>query len=342
MNDHALLLVNLGSPASFEKNDVRRYLNQFLMDPFVIDLPWALRRVLVSLILMKRSKETARAYSSIWWEGGSPLIVLTKRLQAQMSQEWSAGPVELAMRYGNPSIESMIIRLAIQGITKITLVPLYPQFADSTVTTVVEEAKRVVREQMLSIDFSIVQPFYDEPEYLGALTDSIRPHLHKPYDHFLFSYHGLPQSHIDKLDESCEHHFNEKGECCEDLNQEMLAKCYRSQCFKTSATIAHRLGIPEGKWSVSFQSRLGRAKWIQPYTDVHLSELAEKGVKRLSVVCPAFVADCIETLEEIGDRGTKLFQKSGGEELSLIPCLNDNPTWAYALNKMCLRASEFR
>ena len=166
MTDHALLLVNLGSPASTSVADVRSYLNQFLMDPYVIDLPWPVRRLLVSLILFKRPEQSAHAYASIWWEEGSPLVVLSRRLQQAMTAQWQHGPVELAMRYGEPSIESTLVRMAGQGIKRITLAPLYPQFADSTVTTVIEEAKRVVREHNLDVQFSILQPFYDQPEYL--------------------------------------------------------------------------------------------------------------------------------------------------------------------------------
>jgi ferrochelatase len=337
MTDHALLLVNLGSPASTEVADVRRYLNQFLMDPYVIDLPWPVRRLLVSLILIKRPEQSAHAYASIWWDEGSPLVVLSKRLQQAMTQEWTQGPVELAMRYGEPSIETVLTRLAAQGIKKVTLAPLYPQFADSTVTTVIEEAKRVVRDKKLSFDFSLVPPFFNQPEYLEALVESVRPHLAQDFDHLLLSFHGLPERHITKLDPTGNHCFK-SGNCCENASPEVLSVCYRAQCMRSSAEFAKRMGLPDGKWSVSFQSRLGRAKWIEPYTEAHLAELAAQGVKKLLVMCPAFVADCIETLEEIGDRGAEQFKEAGGEELILIPCLNDDPNWAKALNTLCERA----
>jgi ferrochelatase len=337
MTDHALLLVNLGSPASTEVADVRRYLNQFLMDPYVIDLPWPVRRLLVSLILIKRPEQSAHAYASIWWDEGSPLVVLSKRLQQAMTREWTQGPVELAMRYGEPSIETVLTRLAAQGIKKVTLAPLYPQFADSTVTTVIEEAKRVVRDKKLHFDFSLVPPFFNQSEYLEALVESVRPHLAQDFDHLLLSFHGLPERHITKLDPTGNHCFK-GGNCCENASPEVLAVCYRAQCMRSSAEFAKRMGLPDGKWSVSFQSRLGRAKWIEPYTEAHLAELAAQGVKKLLVMCPAFVADCIETLEEIGDRGAEQFKEAGGEELILIPCLNDDPNWAKALNTLCERA----
>jgi ferrochelatase len=337
MTDHALLLVNLGSPASTEVADVRRYLNQFLMDPYVIDVPWPLRRLIVSLILIRRPEQSAHAYASIWWEGGSPLVVLSKRLQQAMAKEWTAGPVELAMRYGEPSIDTVLKKLSSQGIRKITLAPVYPQFADSTVTTVIEEAKRVVRERKLDVQFSVLQPFYDQPEYLQALVDNVRPHLEQAHDHLLLSFHGLPERHLTKLDPTGSHCFKDAN-CCQNASPAVIATCYRAQCMRSASEFARLAGIPDGKWSVSFQSRLGRAKWIEPYTEAHLAELADQGVKKLLVMCPAFVADCIETLEEIGDRGAEQFKEAGGEELVLIPCLNDDPNWAAALNTMCERA----
>lgn len=336
MTDHALLLVNLGSPASTSVADVRSYLNQFLMDPYVIDLPWPVRRLLVSLILIKRPEQSAHAYASIWWEEGSPLVVLSRRLQQVMSAQWQQGPVELAMRYGEPSIESALLKLTAQGLRKITLAPLYPQFADSTVTTVVEEARRVVREHQLDVQLSVLQPFYDQPEYIEALVASARPHLQQSFDHLLLSFHGLPERHLQKLNPG--HRLDGAGDCCEGSSPEVLANCYRGQCFQTAKAFARQMGLADGQWSVSFQSRLGRAKWIEPYTEARLEELAKQGVKKILVMCPAFVADCIETLEEIGDRGREQFREAGGEELLLIPCLNDDPQWAKALNTLCERA----
>lgn len=336
MTDHALLLVNLGSPASTSVADVRSYLNQFLMDPYVIDLPWPVRRLLVSLILIKRPEQSAHAYASIWWDEGSPLVVLSRRLQQQMTTQWTQGPVELAMRYGEPSIESVLTRLAGQGIHKVTLAPLYPQFADSTVTTVIEEARRVVRDKKLDLQFSILQPFYDQPEYLDALVASAKPHLQQDYDHLLFSFHGLPERHLNKLNPG--HSLEGAGDCCANASPDVRTTCYRGQCFSVARDFAARMGLPDDKWSVAFQSRLGRAKWIEPYTEARLEALARQGVKKLLVMCPAFVADCIETLEEIGDRGLEQFREAGGEELVLVPCLNDDPQWAAALNTLCERA----
>lgn len=339
MTDHALLLVNLGSPASTSVADVRSYLNQFLMDPYVIDLPWPIRRLLVSLILIKRPEQSAHAYASIWWEEGSPLVELTRRLRTQVEPLWAHGPVEIAMRYGQPSLQSVLGKLAAQGVRKVTLAPLYPQFADSTVTTVIEEARRVVADDRLPIEFAVLKPFYDQPEYLDALAESVRPYVEQDYDHLLLSFHGLPERHIKKLLPKDEpRHCLADGDCCMKASPQTLAVCYRAQCMHAARSVAQRLGLPADKWSVAFQSRLGRDKWIEPYTEARLDALAKGGAKKILVMCPAFVADCIETLEEIGDRGRETFIEAGGEELVLVPCLNDGAQWAQALTGLCERA----
>ncbi|WP_040261329.1 ferrochelatase [Pseudomonas massiliensis] len=335
MTTHALLLVNLGSPDAPEVEAVRRYLNQFLMDPYVIDLPWPLRRLLVSLILIRRPEQSAHAYHSIWWDQGSPLVELTRRLQVQMQSRWAHGPVEIAMRYGEPSIERVLGELASRGIQTVTFAPLYPQFADSTVTTAVELARQVIREQGLPLVLKILPPFHDQPAYLDALAASAQPWLEHDFDHLLLSFHGLPESHIKKLLPKGSRHCLTDADCCRDANAAERAVCYRGQCIQTARAFAERVGLPEGKWSVSFQSRLGKNKWIEPYTEARLDALAAKGVKRLLVMCPAFVADCIETLEEIGIRGAEQFKEAGGEELVLVPCLNDNSQWADALASLC-------
>ncbi len=201
----------------------------------------------------------------------------------------------------------------------------------------IEEAKRVVREKKLDVQFSILQPFYAQPEYLDALAASARSYVEQDYDHLLLSFHGLPERHLTKLDPTGQHCFKD-AVCCKNASAEVLKTCYRAQCFSVARDFAERLGLPDDKWSVAFQSRLGRAKWIEPYTEARLEALARQGVKKLLVMCPAFVADCIETLEEIGDRGLEQFREAGGEELVLVPCLNDDPQWAKALNTLCERA----
>ncbi|CDF83600.1 Ferrochelatase [Pseudomonas knackmussii B13] len=336
MAKQALLLVNLGSPASTQVADVRRYLNQFLMDPNVIDLPWPLRRLLVSLILARRPAQSAHAYSSIWWPEGSPLVVLSQRLKEAVEQSWQCGVVDLAMRYGEPSIERVLLRLAGQGVEDVVFAPLYPQFAQSTTTTAVEEARRVVRRHGLTLRLQVLPPFYDEPLYLQALADSARPYLEQGYDHLLLSFHGLPERHIERSDPSGKHCLK-NPDCCQRACGEVLASCYRAQCMRTAEGLARAAGLEAGRWSVGFQSRLGRAKWIEPYTESRLDELAAAGVEKLLVMCPAFVADCIETLEEIGDRGRERFLAAGGKELVLVPCLNDHPAWVRALTELVSR-----
>lgn len=324
MSERGILLVNLGSPASTEVADVRRYLNQFLMDPCVVDLPWLPRRLLVSMILLRRPQESAHAYASIWWDEGSPLVVITRRVRDALRSRLDM-PVEMAMRYGEPSIEQGILALVEQGVDEILLLHQYPQFADSTITTVVREAQRVLTMHGLKVRLTVLPAFHDRPDYLGALAANTQPHLAEGFDHLLFSYHGLPERHLRKVDPTgC--HCLKTSDCCERPSP-AHATCYRSQCVAVSRRMAEHFNLSDDQWSMSFQSRLGRDKWIEPYTEAQLEELAARGVKRLLVMCPAFTADCIETLEEIGDRGREQFINAGGEELVLIPCLNDHPQW---------------
>lgn len=334
MSDQGLLLVNLGSPRSTSTNDVRRYLNQFLMDPYVIDLPWPIRRALVALILLKRPAESAAAYAQIWWPEGSPLVVLSKRLRDVVRPLWSHGPVELGMRYSQPSIESALLSLVAQGVKTVVLAPLYPQFADSTTTTVIQETYRLISKHNLDIKLRILPAFYDDKRYIDALVSSAKPALEQDFDHLLFSFHGLPERHILKLD-TTKSHCLKQDDCCNTAPKDVLATCYRAQCMQTAARFAENAGLQPEQWSVAFQSRLGRAKWIEPYTEPRLDELAQQGVKKLLMISPAFVADCIETLEELGIRAREQFLAAGGESLELIPCMNDHPDWAQALVKLC-------
>lgn len=334
MSEQALLLINLGSPASPQVADVRHYLNQFLMDPYVLDMAWPLRRLLVSMILHKRPETSAEAYASIWTDEGSPLLVYSRALQARMVPFWPEGPVALAMRYGEPSIDKALVHLKQQGIRQLVVAPLYPQFADSTTTTVLTEVQRVMARRKLDFQLSVLAPFYDQPAYIQALVDSAQPYLAQGFDHLLLSYHGLPERHVRKSDPSG-HHCLQQDDCCQRAEGAVLAHCYRAQCFRTSEAFTKAAGLTSAQWSMSFQSRLGRAKWIEPYTDERLEVLAEQGVKRLLVMCPAFVADCLETLEEIGIRAQEQFLAAGGESLQLIPCLNAHPSWVMVLAGLC-------
>lgn len=336
MGNRAVLLTNLGSPDSTDVSDVRKYLNQFLMDPFVIQLPWVLRRLIVSLfVLPTRPKASAHAYESIWWEEGSPLVVLSQRLLEAVKSKTDV-PVAIAMRYGNPSIESQLLHLANQeGIEEILLIPLYPHFADSTIKTTVEEAKSVIAQHQLKVKLNIMQPFYDETDYIDALFASTSSWLNADggFDHLLFSYHGLPESHLTKADPTGSHCLK-SADCCQ-VASPAHATCYRHQVLKTTEKFVEKAGLKPEQYSVAFQSRLGRAKWLEPSTVDTLEKLAKRGVKKLLVMCPAFVTDCLETLEEIELQGAEIFEEAGGESLTLIPCLNDHEQWVSVISNWC-------
>ncbi len=336
MKNRAVLLTNLGSPDNTGVPAVRRYLDQFLMDPYVIQLPWLLRRLIVSLLVLPtRPKASAHAYQSIWWEEGSPLIVLSERLLDAVRRKTGV-PVAMAMRYGNPSIESQLLQLAAQdGIEEILLMPLYPHYADSTVKTSVEEAKRVIAEHGLKVRLNVISPFYQEPDYIDALIASAAPWLKngEGFDHVLFSYHGLPELHLKKADPTGVHCL-QRPDCCQ-VPSPAHATCYRHQVLQTTAHFVAKAGLGPDQYSVAFQSRLGRAKWLEPSTVDTLEKLAQKGVRRLLVMCPAFVTDCLETLEEIALQGAETFKQAGGASLTLIPCLNDHEQWATVVARWC-------
>lgn len=334
MPNRAVLLVNLGSPDAPAEAPVRRYLNQFLMDPYVIQLPWLLRRLIVSLfVLPRRPKASAEAYASVWTPDGSPLICLSRQLQAAVQARVDV-PVALAMRYGNPSIESELLALAARGIDEVLYIPLYPHHADSTVTTSVAEAERVLAAHQLPLQLRVLPPFYQQPDYIQALVSSSALRLQQPdYDHILFSYHGLPESHLRTADPTGSHCLRQP-DCCTTPSP-AHATCYRHQVLRTTELFVQAMGIAPDKYTLTFQSRLGRAKWLEPSTADTLEQLARRGVKRLVVLCPAFVTDCLETLEEIALQGEEHFRACGGEALELIPCLNDHPAWVDTLSGWC-------
>jgi len=334
MTKKAVLLANLGSPEQPETTSVRQYLNQFLMDPYVIQLPWLLRRLIVSLfVLPRRPKTSAKAYQSVWLKEGSPLVVLSERLKQALQAQLEC-PVAMAMRYGNPSIESQITALAQQtDLSEIIFIPLYPHYAESTITTSVEQAKAIIRKHKLDIKLTIVEPFYQQEDYINALVNSAKPFLDQDFDHLVFSYHGLPESHITKLDKSGTHCLKKEA-CCQQENK-CHNTCYRHQVFRTTERFVEKAGLSNKQYSIAFQSRLGRAKWLGPNTEDRLRELAQSGAKNILVICPAFVTDCLETLEEIAIRGQEVFSEAGGEKLTLIPCLNDQAEWVDVLASWC-------
>ncbi len=322
--------MNLGSPDSTEVKDVARYLKQFLMDGRVIDYPYLLRALLVKgIIVPTRAPKSAAAYQTIWTKEGSPLVVLTRQLQ-QAVQEAVTEKVAIGMRYGNPSPEAAFDELLSRepGLQEVILVPLYPHYAMSSYETAVEYAMEIYKKKNYPFKISTVQPFYDEPHYITAMVENMRPFLQQQYDHILFSYHGIPERHIRKSDTTRKHCL-QVHDCC-NTPSVAHATCYRHQVFVTTRKVVEQLNVPAEKYSISFQSRLGKG-WLQPFTDIRFEQMPKEGIKKILVICPAFVSDCLETLEEIEERGKEAFLEAGGESFTMIPCLNTHPLWVKAI-----------
>lgn len=331
----AVLLVNLGSPDSASVPDVRQYLSEFLGDSRVIDRPrsaW-LRSLLVNqVIIRKRVENSAHAYASIWTEKGSPLIVTSESVREKLAAALMPAPatpasggaacaVYLAMRYRKPSIASVIAQMAADGVEHVLLFPQYPHYAMSSWETVVVEVYGQAEMLAPSMRIECVQPFYRDDDYLSALAESARPWLAQPHDHVLISFHGIPERHLRQSDSSHARCMR-AGNCCE-IESPVQATCYRAQVFRTAHEFAARAGIEKGRYSITFQSRLVGEPWLSPYTDAALAQFPSLGVKRLLVISPAFVTDCLETLEELSVAGRKTFLDAGGEFFQQIPCLND-------------------
>lgn len=331
-NKKGILLVNLGSPKSTKVEDVKAYLDEFLMDEKVIDYRWFFRALLVrGIILNTRPEKSAAAYKTVWTDEGSPLIVITEKIQQKL-QKIVDVPVEIGMRYAEPSIENGIQKLIDKGVDEIVLFPLYPQYAMSTTETVIDKAEEVRKAKFPNVKINYIEPFYHREIYINCLAESIQEKLPEHFDALQFSYHGVPERHIYKTDptNTCK-----IGDCCFKENNPSHQFCYRHQCFKTTESVIEKLHLPKEKTIVSFQSRLGKDKWIEPYTDQTLEHLPEKGIKNLAIVCPAFVSDCLETLEEISVEGKEEFIKAGGENFHYIPCLNDEDRWIDVIKTLC-------
>ncbi len=313
-----ILLINLGSTKSPKVKDVKAYLDEFLMDKYAMDLPYKLRAFVVrGLILRSRPPKTAANYKRIWWEEGSPLIVISERVRDRLNAQLDI-PAALGMRYGEPSLHRGLKTLVDQGVDEVLLFPLYPQYTMATVKTAIERVKEIKKENYNGLTLKVLSPFYEDSDYINVLSKSITDGLKgKDYDHLLFSYHGIPKRHERKVN------FKRKGQKI----------TYREQCIRTSQLVAQQLGLKEEQYSTSFQSRLGPDPWIKPYTDKFLQSLPQKGVKKLAIVAPAFVADCIETIDEIDREGREEFINAGGEEFIYIPCLNDREDWIKVLKK---------
>jgi ferrochelatase len=330
-----LLLVNLGTPDAPESGPVRRYLREFLNDPRVLDINPVGRWSLLNLFILPfRPARSAEAYRKIWMKEGSPLLVYSRALTAAVAGRLAGRyEVELAMRYGNPSLPAAIQALRSRGVTEFTVLPLYPQAAASSSSSTLARVYEVLSEAWDVAPVKAVPAFFDHPGFLDAFAEVARPVIaDMRADHVLMSYHGLPERHMRKSDPSGRHCLATPS-CCEVLT-DVNRNCYRAQCYATSRALAERLGLRPDGYTVSFQSRLGRTPWVKPYTDIVLPELAQRGVRRLAVMCPAFVADCLETLEEVGLRARDQFLESGGEALTLVPSLNAHPAWVDAVVRL--------
>lgn len=335
-----VLLVNTGTPRSPQTADVRRYLAQFLNDPRVIDMHPVGRWLLLNLIILPfRPAKSAHAYRAIWTPRGSPLLChgedLATRLQAVLGD---GAEVRLAMQFGEPSVPAALDAWASAGIDRVIAVPLFPQFAAASFGSAEAAVLSDAARRWTTPSLQVVPPFWQEPEYLDAVAASIRTVLERDHpDHLLLSYHGVPERHCTRTDTTGQHCLKQDT-CCSNLLT-ANRNCYRAQCMATSRALVQRLGLPEDKVSVAFQSRLGRTRWIQPATDARLLELAKQGVRKLAVAEPSFVADCLETLEEIGIRGREDFRAAGGEDLILVPALNASQTWAEGLAAIIRRST---
>ncbi len=320
-------MINLGSPDSTSIPDVKRYLDEFLMDKRVIGKSYWFRWFLVKIIILNtRPRKSAKAYKKIWWKEGSPLIVLSKRLFSKVKKLVKI-PVALAMRYGSMSIINGLKELHEIGVNEVIVLPLYPHYAMSSYETVVEKVKKEGRLKFPNIKLKIIDPFYNNKNYIKLLSNKIKETLKKvKYDHILFSYHGIPVSHLKISDTTNKHCYKVKN-CCS-VNSDAHKTCYKHQVLETTELVVKELKIDKSKYSNAFQSRLPNEAWLKPYTDNELVRLAKKGIKNLVIVTPAFVTDCLETLEEIAMEGKEEFLDSGGKNYYYVPCLNDDKDWS--------------
>lgn len=330
-----VLLVNLGTPDSPETKDVRKYLDEFLMDPRVIDISAVSRALLVKGIIVPfRSPKTSALYKKIWdAETGSPLLHYSK-LQHKLLQErlGDGYHVELAMRYQSPSIESALNKLKEALVESILVIPLFPQYASASTGSVYEKVMGLVGKWQTTPPISFINSFHDNELMIQCFAENAEKHQPETFDHILFSFHGLPQRQLIKCDHTGSYCLKKEG-CCESLN-DTNKFCYSAQSYHTAKLIAAKLNIPKEKYTVCFQSRLGSDPWVQPYTSQVVAQLAKEGKKRLLVFCPAFVADCLETIYEVTEEYGAEFKSLGGEHVQLVESLNDSPTWIDALEKM--------
>jgi len=337
----AVLLINLGTPDSPSVKDVRKYLFEFLNDPRVIDIPAIARFILVNLIIVPfRAPKSAKIYKQLWVNNGlpdgkegSPILIYGKSAQQKLQNELGENfEVYLAMRYQSPPMESMFDELSKKNFEKIIIVPLFPQYASATTGSVIEKAMKLIKGWWVIPEIKFVNQFYDNEGYLNTIIERAKKYNLNDYDHVLFSYHGLPVRQVDKVYKDgtlCEEHN------CETEINENNQYCYKATCYATTRMIAEKLNLPKEKYTVCFQSRLDK-KWLEPFTDKVIIEQAKKGAKKLLVFSPAFIADCLETIIEIGVEYQKLFEEHGGEKVQLVESLNDHPMWIETLKKIVI------
>ena len=338
MKKTCVLLIQLGTPDSPKTSDVRRYLSEFLNDPRVIDLPFIARLLLVNGIIVPfRAPKSAKIYQELWEMSGgvSPLIThtenVTQLLQEKMDEQFT---VEFAMRYQNPSMDMVLEKIRKVNYDKIIIIPLFPQYASASSGSAIEKTMNIIRKWWVIPEIKIVSQFWDSDGYINSIVERSKAFDLKSYDHVLFSYHGLPERHVDKVyegsdlctDQPCETELNEKNKLC-----------YKATCFATTRLIAEKLNLKESDYTVCFQSRLTK-RWLTPFSDQVVEEWAKKNAKRLLVFSPAFVADCLETLVEIGSEYQEIFEEHGGETVDLVPSSNDHPEFISCLNQLALNA----
>jgi ferrochelatase len=346
MKRTGVLLINLGTPDEPSPEAVGRFLREFLMDGFVLDIPGLLRWPLVNFaIVPRRKKQAARLYQKIHSDESSPLLFHTTGLASEVGVQLAASGdqylVKFGMRYGNPSIASALAELCVQNVEQILVLPLYPQYAESSFETAVVETRQRARELGCVNKLDFLPPFYGHPRFINACAERVADHL-KEYspEHVVFSFHSLPARHIKRLDQS-QRHCLIKPDCCHEISS-INQNCYRAQCVFTAQAIKQQLGLADESCTTSFQSRFGPGQWVGPATEEVLENLARSGVRKLAVFCPSFVADCLETLEEIAIRGRETFLEAGGNELRLIPSLNTHPVWIETVTNWIVEAANQR
>lgn len=338
-----VLLINLGTPDEPSPEAVGRFLREFLMDGYVLDIPAPLRWPLVNVaIVPRRRKQSAQLYQKIHSADGPPLLFHTRQLANEVSAELSAAEdqylVKFGMRYGNPSIASALKELHAESVEQIIVLPLYPQYAESSFETAVVETRKRAEELGCAGKLFFLPPFYADPNFIKACVQRVTDHLNGDTpQHIVFSFHGVPVRHVKKLDQS-QRHCTIKPNCCREISS-VNQNCYRAQCISTAQAIRQQLALSETSCTTSFQSRFGRTEWVGPATDEVLKKLAGSGVRKVAVFCPSFVADCLETLEEIAIRGSETFIDAGGDELRLIPSLNTHPVWVTTVSNWITEAA---